>query len=165
MAASTCSGVCVESPITVACVQQRPRRPERQVLLADVEHGSPGERGDVRPVIDGPKPAVPVGRLAQDVQEFEFLGGLDALVPQLDDVHPAGKGGVDEVSKVAAVLAGIGAEVQAGGGVDVMRGHGTQPSSSKLGRYRGSPLQLSQNGAGLRGRKSRPLDLIRLVPA
>ena len=78
---------------------------------------------------------------------------------------PPAIGGVDEVSKVAAVLAGIGAEVQAGGGVDVMRGHGNQPSSSKLGRYRGSPLQLSQKGAGLRGRKSRPLDLIRLVPA
>ena len=76
-------------------------------------------------------------------QQFEFLGCLDALVPQLDDVHAAGERRVHEVREVAAVLAGVGAEVQAGGGVGRVRGHGNHLSSSKLGRYRGSPLLLS----------------------
>ena len=64
-----------------------------------------------------------VGRLVQDLQEFQFLGRLQGLVAQLDDVHAAGKGRVHEVRKVAAVLPGIGAKVEAGGGVDGILAH------------------------------------------
>jgi hypothetical protein len=35
----------------------------------------------------------------EDFQQLEFLGCLDALVPQLDDVHAAGKRRVHEVQK------------------------------------------------------------------
>ena len=49
--------------------------------------------------------------LVQDLQQFQFLGRLQGLVAQLDDVDAAGKGRVHEVRKVAAALPGIGAKV------------------------------------------------------
>jgi len=57
---------------------------------------------------------VPYRHFLQHRQKVQFLGGLDVLVPQLDDVHAAGKGRVHELRKVAAVPPRIGAEIQAG---------------------------------------------------
>ncbi|MCY1312142.1 hypothetical protein D9M70_625370 [compost metagenome] len=86
---------------------------------------------------------MPSGGLTEYFEEVQLFSRLNGLVPELDDVHATGEGGVDEVGEVAALLAGIRAEVQAGGIGEFKRGHGNQPSSSKLGPYRGSPLQLS----------------------
>ena len=96
--------------------EEAPGGRQRDVLLADVEHRRAGERGEVRTVVDGPEPAVPAARLLQDPEQFEFLGRLDGLVPQLDDVDAAGEGGIHEVPEIAAVLAGVGAQVQAAAG-------------------------------------------------
>lgn len=87
-----------------------------EVALAEVQHRRPGRRGDVGPVVDRPQPAVPLGSRAQDAEQLELLGRLDGLVAQLDDVDPTGVGRVDEGGEVAAVAAGVGADVQLGAG-------------------------------------------------
>ena len=129
-----------------------------------MEHRSPGQGGDVRPVIDGPQPPVALRRGVQDLQQFQLLGGLERLVAQLDDVHAAGEGGVHEVLEVAAVPAGVGAEIEAGGGVERVLAHGTSLVPLNWAHTAGARSS-HVAAARLRGRQSRPLDLIRLVPA
>ena len=149
MAASTCSGLWVDRPITASLPRKSAGGVERNVLLADMEHRSPGQRGDVRPVIDGPQPPVALRAAGvQDLQQFQFLGRLEGLVAQLDDVHAAGEGGVHEVREVAAVLAGIGAEVQAGGGVDGILAHGTSLVPLNWADTAGARCSLSQTLQG-----------------
>ncbi len=136
-----------------------------QVLLPDVEHGSPpGNAGNIGPVVDSPKPSVPLCDAPQDGQHLQFLGSFQGLVAELDDVHAAFESGVHEVLKIALLLTGIGAQVKAGGGKSVRLSHGNQSSSSKLGSYCGS-RDIRHMTVRLRGLQRRPLDLIRLVPA
>lgn len=87
-----------------------------EVLLPEVQDRRTGDPGDVGPVVDGPQRAVPRRDLAQHAEDPELLATFQGLVPQLDDVHTAGVGGVDEVGEVALAGAGIGAEVELGGG-------------------------------------------------
>jgi hypothetical protein len=103
-----------------------------------MEHGSPGNTGNIGAVIDGPQPSVPLRNVVQDLQDLQLLGGLERLVAKLDDVDATFKRGVDEVFKIALPFAGIGAQIEAGSGVDILLGHGNQSSSSKLGTYCGS---------------------------
>ena len=109
---STCSGVWRGQADGGVAVEQGAGGGQRQVLLADVEDRGAGQHCDVGPVVDCPEPAVPDGGFLQHGQELQLLGRLDALVAELDDVHPAGKRRVHELGKVAAVPAGIGAQVQ-----------------------------------------------------
>jgi hypothetical protein len=64
---------------------------------------------------------VPAGHVGQHLQRGQFLLGLQrtelffprrSLVPQLDDVHPAGQRGIGELGEVTAVAAGVGAQIQ-----------------------------------------------------
>ena len=86
-----------------------------QVALAEVQHGGTGDRGDVGAVVHRPQGAVAFGRIAEHGEQLELGGRLEPLVAQLDDVDAAREGGVDELGEVALPVAGVGAEVQAGG--------------------------------------------------
>src|SRR5690606_10224292 len=58
--------------------------------------------------------AVPLAHRAHHLQRLQLLAGLQALVPELDDVHAAGEGGVQELLEVAPLAPGVGAQVEAG---------------------------------------------------
>ena len=112
-----------------SCTEQSAGGGQRQVGLADMKNRRAGEAGDIRSVIDRPEPGVTVGDRAQNLEIVKFLGRVDILIAQLDDVDPAGEGGIHEVGEIAAIFSGIGAEIQPGGeGV-----HATNPK----GRCRG----------------------------
>ena len=82
-----------------------------------------GGPGDVGTVVDRQQRTVPSGGIGQYLQRGELPGCLQLaeaklagrpLVAQLDDVHPAGQGGVGERGKIPALSAGIGAQIQPG---------------------------------------------------
>ena len=52
------------------------------------------------------------GELVARLQRPELLLARRPLVPQLDDVDPAGQRGVGEFGQIAALAAGVGAQVQ-----------------------------------------------------
>ena len=53
-------------------------------------------------------------QLATGLKRTEPLLAGRALVPQLDDVHPAGEGRIGELGQVAALASGVGAQVKPG---------------------------------------------------
>jgi hypothetical protein len=55
---------------------------------------------------------VPVAGGAEDGEVLQLLAGLQALLPELDDVHAAAQRRVEEVLKVALGLTRVGAQVQ-----------------------------------------------------
>ena len=82
--------------------------------------GTRGKR-DVGAVVDRNEGAVTAGRVGEHVERGQLGAGLQcpealladrALVAQLDDVHAAGQGGVDELGQVAALPAGVSAQVE-----------------------------------------------------
>jgi predicted aconitase with swiveling domain len=79
-----------------------------------VENRGLGQGCDIRPVVDGPELAVLLGGVTEDLEEFQLLGGLDGLVPQLDDVHAPGEGRIQEFGEIAALRSGVGAQVEPG---------------------------------------------------
>ena len=96
---------------------------EREVVLPEVQHVGARGASDVGPVVDGQQGPVAAGRVGQYFQRGQLGAGLQraealltdgALVPQLDDVDPAGQRGVDERGEVTALATRIGAQVQAG---------------------------------------------------
>lgn len=96
-----------------------------QVALAQVQHVGPGRTGDVGPVVDREQRAVPAGRAREDLAGGELVARLQraeplftsrSLVAQLDDVHPAGQGGVGELGQVAALAPRVGTQIEPGGG-------------------------------------------------
>lgn len=106
------SGEAQGDPVAHDATRGRPR----QVALAEVQHGCSRCRGDVGAVVHGPEAAMPLGDLAQDAEQLELLGGFERLVPQLHDVDAARVGRVDELGEVAPITAGVGAQVEPGGG-------------------------------------------------
>ncbi len=79
-----------------------------------MEHRCAAQRGDVRPVIDRPQLSVRLGDGAERGEEFELLRSLDGLLTQLNDVHAARIGGVDEVVEIPLTGPRVGAQVQLG---------------------------------------------------
>ena len=55
---------------------------------------------------------MPLARLRENFQRSELVAGLQRLVPQLQDVHPAGQCRIGELSEIAALGPGVGAQVQ-----------------------------------------------------
>src|SRR3954462_2574582 len=85
-----------------------------QVALADVQHTGARRVGDVGPVVDREELAVPRAGVGEDLEVFQFLGRLHALVAQLHDVDAPGQDRVQELAKVTLALAGVRAEIDAG---------------------------------------------------
>ena len=85
-----------------------------EVSLTDVENIGVGEERDVGAVIDGEQFAVAGGGIFEDLQRSDLGTGLDALVPQLDDVGSPAKGGVEELGEVTLSGPGICAQVERG---------------------------------------------------
>ena len=52
------------------------------------------------------------GKLPSRLQGAELLFAGRSLVPQLDDVHAAGQGGLGELGQIASFAAGVGAQIQ-----------------------------------------------------
>jgi hypothetical protein len=103
--------------------------------------GTGGER-HVGAVVHREQCPVPGARLREHLQRGELLASLQravaALVPQLEDVHPARERGVGERGEVAAGSAGVGAEVEAGvgqpraQGVAIQSGHVPRPYAGRF---------------------------------
>ncbi|SCD74125.1 hypothetical protein GA0115252_11704 [Streptomyces sp. DfronAA-171] len=93
---------------------QGARGGDGEVALAEVEHVGAGGVGDVGAVVHGEEFAMAAAGVGEDLEQFQFLGGFQALVPQLDDVDAAGEDGVEEGGEVVPVLAGVRAEVETG---------------------------------------------------
>ncbi len=120
-----------------------------------------GGVGDVGAVVDGEELAVPGTGLGEDPQVVEFLGRLHALVAQLNDVHPGGQHGVQELREVALAPAGVGAEVEPGvgelgpgGGPGDGVGHAVPPVIGLPGGWRRAAAGRwhgSRSGAGRLG--------------
>ena len=96
-----------------------------------MQHVRPGGARDVGAVVDGQQSAVPARRVPENLQRRQLLARLHgpealfadrALVAQLDEVDTSGQRRVGELGKVAALAAGIGAEVEPGGGKTSARG-------------------------------------------
>jgi hypothetical protein len=96
--------------------------------LAEVQHVGSGGAGDVGAVVDGQQRAVASRGIGENLQGGEFVGCLQrpelllarrALVAQLNDVHPAGQGGVGEFGQIAALTTGICAQIEPGVGEPV----------------------------------------------
>jgi hypothetical protein len=111
--------------------------PDGEVVLAQVQHVRARGQRHVRPVVHREQGSVPGTRVRQHLERGQLRAGLEravgALVPQLDDVHPAGQRGLGELGQVAPGGAGVGAEVEAGIGQpgaqrrSVQSGHGRRP--------------------------------------
>ena len=93
--------------------EDAPRDRHRQVVLAQVEHVRPGGERDVRAVVHGQQPAVPPAGGREHLEQGEFLARLQALLPQLDDVHPGAEDRVEELRQVAPRPPGVRAQVEA----------------------------------------------------
>ena len=88
-AASTCSGVCVESADEQLGAGLRARRRDAAVVLADVHAvGARGAR-EVGPVVDDQQRARGVAELARDARRGEQVVVVGVLVAQLEDVDAA----------------------------------------------------------------------------
>jgi len=97
----------------------------RQVALAQVQHIGAGRAGNIGAVVDREQGTVPAGRIGKGLAGGQLVACLERaeppltgrpLVAQLDDVDPAGQGGIDELGQVAALTARVGAQVQPGRG-------------------------------------------------
>ena len=89
-----------------------PGHGDRQVVLAEVQHVGPGGQGHVRPVVDREQRPVPGAGGGEHLEQRQFLARLEALLPQLDDVHPAGKHRVKERRQVPGRPPPVRAQVQ-----------------------------------------------------
>ena len=98
---------------------------QRQVALPQVQHVGAGRAGDVGAVVDREQGAVPAGRVREDLARRQLVARLEraeplltgrSLVAQLDDVDPAGQGGVGELGQIAALATRVGTQIQPGGG-------------------------------------------------
>lgn len=108
---------------------------------------------------------MPAGRGLQLGQRREFTPGLErtellfpgrTLVPELDDVHATGEGRFRELGEIPLLPAGVGAQVQPGGGEAVTRGQ-RSASGGRLHNCHGSranveKLQEVERSANIRAR-------------
>lgn len=98
------------------------------VALSEMQHVGADGVGDVRPVVHGEQLAVPAAGVGEDLEVFELLGRLHALVTQLHDVDPGGEHGVEKAGEVALLLPGVRAQIEPGVGQQLTsRGHGCSP--------------------------------------
>ena len=74
----------------------------RQVVLAQVQDVGARRERDVGPVVHRQQAAVPSARVGEHLEQPEFLPGLQALLAQLDDVHPGAEHRVQERDQVTA---------------------------------------------------------------
>ena len=95
-----------------ARAEDAPRDRHRQVVLPQVEHVGPGGQRDVRAVVHGQQAAVPPAGVREHLEQREFLARLQALLPQLHDVHPGAEDGVEELRQVALGPPGVRAQVE-----------------------------------------------------
>ena len=95
-----------------AGAEDAPRHRHRQVVLAQVEHVGSGREGHVGPVVDRQQAAVPPAGPREHLEQREFLARLQALLPQLHDVHPGAEHGVEEPRQVTLGPPGVGAQVE-----------------------------------------------------
>jgi len=131
-----------------------------------VQHVGTGGHGDIGPVVHGEQRVVAGAGLGDDLQGGQFLPGLQGfggLVAQLDDVHAAGQRGVHELGQVAAVPAGVRAQVQP---------RVRQPCSDVRLRHVGQAIVAGVVRTGVRMSRAerglvrpRPSNLIRIMPA
>lgn len=100
-----------------------PGHRQRQVILPEVQHIGTRRICDVGAVVDRDQCVVATGGVGEHLQRGQLVAGLQrtelpfsrrSLVAQLDDVDPAGQGGVGELREIAALPAGVGAQVQVG---------------------------------------------------
>ncbi len=92
--------------------EDAPRDRDRQVILAQMQDVGAGRERDVRPVVDRQQTAMPPARVGEHLKQREFLGRLEALLPQLHDVDPGTEDSVEERGQVAPGSPGVGAQVQ-----------------------------------------------------
>ena len=95
----------------------------RQIVLTQMEYVGTGGASDVGAVVDRQECSVPLRRVGEDFQGRQLSACLQrpepgftgrAFVAQLDDVHAAGQRRFGEVGEIAALAAGVGAQVQPG---------------------------------------------------
>jgi len=89
-----------------------PRHRHRQVVLPQVQHVRAGRQSDVRPVVHRQQRAVPPARVREHRKQRELLARLQALLPQLDDVHPAAEHRVEKRDQVPLGAPPVSAQVQ-----------------------------------------------------
>lgn len=89
--------------------------------MAQVQHVGAGGAGDIRAVVDGHQRIVAAGGVGEDLQRGQLVTCLQrtqllltgrGLVAQLNDIHPAGQGGVGELGQITALAARVGAQIQ-----------------------------------------------------
>ncbi|MPN13279.1 hypothetical protein SDC9_160600 [bioreactor metagenome] len=115
--------------------QHRPGLLGGEVALSDVEHVGADEQCDVGPVVHREQPVVLGGDPAEQLQGRDLVTRLEALVPQLDDVHPTVVGSVQERLQVALLGAGVGAQVEPCG----VQGRQPVGPDRRLGQGGGGP--------------------------
>ncbi len=96
--------------------EDAPRDVDRQVVLPEVQHVGPRGQRHVGAVVDGEQRVVAAAGVREHLQRRQFVARLQPLLAQLQQVHPAAQGGVGELGEVAALAAGVGADVEPGAG-------------------------------------------------
>ena len=89
-----------------------PGHADRQVILAKMQDISAAGIGDVGPVVHRQERAMLGAGFPEYLQIPQLLAGFQALLPELNDVHPVGKHGGEEARQVALALSSVGTEVQ-----------------------------------------------------
>ena len=89
-----------------------PRHGYRQVVLAQVQHVGLRRKRDVGPVVDREQPPVPSAGGSEHLEQRQLLTGFQALLPQLDDVHPGGQYRVEERNQVTLAPPPVSAQVE-----------------------------------------------------
>ena len=115
-AADACSGLWLDRPMTGPGPRIRRADRHRQVVLPEVEHVRPGRQGHVGPVVHRQQRAVPAAGGGEHLEQRELLARLEALLPQLHDVHPAAEDRVEELGQVALGAPPVRAQVKPGVG-------------------------------------------------
>ncbi len=158
------SGLWVDRPITVS-LPRKPRAASREMSFCPTWNtGAPDREAMSARSLTAHSRPWRCAAACRTSRSSSSSACLERLVAQLDDVHPAGERGVHEVREVAAVPAGVGAQVEAGSGVEGVLAHETSLVPLNWAHTAGARSG-HVDAARLRGRQSRPLDLIRLVPA
>jgi len=125
MAVATCPWSWLDRPINGAGPTIVAGQRQRQVVLPEMQDVGNGAAGDVGAVVDRKQRAVPSRRIAENLERGELVAGLHrpeplladrALVAQLDEVDATGERRIGELGEVVAFTAGVGAEVERGGG-------------------------------------------------
>ena len=83
--------------------------------MAQVQDGGARDGSHVGAVVDGQESSVTLCGGGEHFQQFQLFGGFEVFLAQLDDVHPGGEHGIEELLEVTFAPPGTGAQVEAGG--------------------------------------------------